>query len=107
MLFVYIPARCRVVVRSTPAYSSLNWWKYAVYESKDGRLRWSIDYDQGRWWSTPPPGSLTCHDGPDGRAGSLDGTEVTQNQAEKITGLVGPPAYDRLRELVHEAGGVT
>jgi hypothetical protein len=54
MLFVYIPARCRVVVRSTPAYSSLNWWKYAVYESKDGRLRWSIDYDQGRWWSTPP-----------------------------------------------------
>lgn len=73
-------------------------WLYWIYEDEQGRLRWYYDTLEN---ACVQPDGTTVYvlD----MAGYLSYTDVTEKDAEIITGLHMPAAMDRLRELVQEA----
>jgi hypothetical protein len=83
----------------------------AVVEWHDGQLAWTFprDHTDGPYhvvvgYQTPPVGSHAEREKYP-FCGGLNGVTVTDTEAETLTGLSVPAAWDRLRELVHEAGG--
>ncbi len=72
------------------------WVRYEVFVGVGDVLRWR--YIVGSMTKEPHKGEV--HVTVSGPSELHSGTAVTEEQAGELTGFVGPPALDRLRELV-------